>query len=60
MASSAHPAASDAASLDREKFELERRRIALEESWPRKWGSNFISAAATIAVGCITAGILSG
>lgn len=41
--------------LDRAKYELDCRRLALEESWPRKWGTIIISAAATLSVAGIAA-----
>ena len=43
--------------LDERRYALDQRRLALEESWPRKWGSVLLSAAATVSVAMITAGL---
>ena len=41
--------------LDQERLLVERRRLDLEESWPRKWGSVVLSAGATVSVAIIAA-----
>lgn len=43
--------------LDQERLSVDRRRLALEESWPRKWGSVLLGAGATLSVAIITAGM---
>lgn len=48
------------ASLDELRYALDQRKLALEESWPRKWGSVILGAAATVSAACVSAGVSIG
>lgn len=48
------PPAADAAA---DRLKLDQRRLALDESWPRKWGTVILGAAATAVAASISAGV---
>ena len=46
-----------ASDLERERLLLDQRKLALEESWPRKWGTVVASGTAAVVAALIGAGI---
>ncbi|WP_408591284.1 hypothetical protein [Novosphingobium sp.] len=55
------PAAAAAAgkglTTEEQRLVLEARRLALEDSWPRKWGSIVVGAGTALAAGLVSLGI---
>ena len=51
------PPAGDPSDLERRRLALDERKLALEESWPKKWGAVTLGAAATIVAALATGGL---